>query len=160
MPYIKFYKVVNKELLAPIQAFTAKRSELLGRFSELRKKYNAEYVQYAESAHDGIVFRGLRFKHPADFDHTLFKYKLFRVADGSDYVCTPRKTNKKFYAEFMQGIEDFDTRPLSQLLFGADHVEFGFNYKNPDAFYFYSEFGRPTCECIEITATEYEQAAV
>lgn len=156
----KFYKVTDSALLPAIKKQLAMRHEIIKKFEQLRVKHNAAFYEFSDSIVFGLRFIGLRFEKPADFDHGLFKFTISRKGSNSDYLCRPRKANKKFYNEFMSGVTEFDYKLLLDLLFGGLRANIGFSNKNPNAFYFSVKGVIPTCHCIEVTATEYEQSGL
>lgn len=156
--HTKFYKVTDSATLTAIREQLKLRSAAFKTFQNLLQRYKAELYQYSDSIRFGLNFQGLRFKKPTDFDHSLFKFTISSHIDGFDYLCMPRKANKKFYTEFMNGLTEFRYEALINLLFGQKYIDIGFYSKNHDAFYFSVKGINPSCICTEITATEYELA--
>lgn len=136
------------------------------RLNNLEKKYGAETSLIFHSLQTGLRFSALWFNQDDKdkIDESLFKVKYNeRNKSNGDYghEARPRKANKKFYREFMDGINDVSYLDLCKLLFNVDRIPFGglgIEYKHVNGKYYFSINRDIVLPYREITATEYKAA--
>lgn len=161
-----YFEVSNKESVDKIKQSLLGQSIFYESLDKLEKKYGAETSLIFHSLQTGLRFSCLWFKQEDKdkIDTSLFKvvYSVRNKSTGEyGHEARPRKTNKKFYAEFMQGIEDFSYLELCKVLFNVDRIPFGglgIEFKQRDDKYYFSINRDIVLDYREITATEYKNA--
>jgi len=161
-----YFEVSNKESVDKIKQSLLGQSIFYESLDKLEKKYGAETSLIFHSLQTGLGFSCLWLKHEDKdkIDTSLFKlvYSVRNKSTGEyGHEARPRKTNKKFYAEFMDGIGDFSYLDLCKVLFNVDRIPFGglgIEFKQRDDKYYFSINRDIVLDYREITATEYKDA--
>lgn len=159
----KYYQITDAEQVQKIKESLAKRYAFYDRLDEIEKKYGAETSMIFHSLLRGISFSCLWFK---DEDRDKIDTNLFKVTwsvrnkSNGEYghEVRPRKANKKFYAEFMAGLEDFSYLEFCKILFNIDRlpnasIEFSDHY---DYFLVSADLDLAIPH-VELTASQYAE---
>ena len=156
-----YFEVSDENAVSKIKQALKPQSDFYKKLDELEKKYNADTSLIFHSLQTGLRFSALWFK-PEDkekIDTTLFKitYSVRNKTTGEyGHEAKPRKTNKKFYAEFMDGINDVNYAELCKVLFNVDRVPFGdlgIEWKEIDDKFYFSISRDIVLPYKELTAT-------
>lgn len=139
------------EALKPVNTFDEK-------LQTLQEKYGADKSYVFNSISRGLEFSSLWFKEFPKHLDTEKDFKVCTDKNKSGYEIRPRKTNKKFYDEFMQGLNDVDYGPLTQVLFGRTLMRQSMEYTRLDQAYYVMTHQKIVLAHKEITASEYRQA--
>lgn len=159
-----YFEVSDKEAVDKIEQSLAGQYNFHEALSKLEKKYGAETSLIFHTLSCGLSFSCLWFKQEDKdkIDTNLFKvtYSVRNKSTGEyGHEVRPRKTNKKFYAEFMKGIEDFSYSEFTKLLFG-EVIKYGLEieFKKREDKYYFATNRDIVLGYREITATEYKNA--
>lgn len=136
------------EALKPIQVFDEK-------LHALQKQYAADTPFVFNSLDRGLEFSYLWFE---EFPHHLDTQNEFKVStekNKSGYELRPRKSNKKFYAEFMADLENVNYNAFKLALFGTERIRPSIEYLKKDQVYFISSTANIVLPCKELTASQY-----
>lgn len=161
-----YFEVSDKEAVDKIKQSLAGQYNFHEALSKLEKKYGAETSLIFHTLSCGLSFSCLWFKQEDKdkIDTNLFKvtYSVRNKSTGEyGHEVRPRKTNKKFYAEFMKGIEDFSYLELCKAIFNVDRIPFGsleIEFKKREDKYYFATNRDIVLGYREITATEYKNA--
>lgn len=161
-----YFEVSNKESVDKIKQALLGQSNFYEALDKLEKKYGAETSLIFHTLQHGLSFSCLWFKQEDKdkIDQSLFKitYSVRNKSTGEyGHEVRPRKTNKKFYAEFMDGVSDFSYLELCKVLFNVDSIPYGglgIEFKERDDKYYFSTNRDIVLEYRELTATEYKNA--
>ena len=150
-----YFKISDKnsvakldEALKPIQKFDEK-------LFELQKKYKVDTPYVFNSLDRGLDFSCLSFKEfPTHLD-TKTEFKISSEKGKKGFEARPRKTNKKFYAEFNQDLEDVNYTAFKLALFGDVHARPSIEYLKKDDSYFIASTRNIILPNTELTASQY-----
>src|SRR5690606_31557595 len=125
-----YFKVSNKDCVEKINESLKAQADFYNKLDELEKKYGAETSLVFHTLSRGLSFSALWFKQEDKdkIDTDLFKitYGVRNKSTGEyGHEARPRKAKKKFYAEFMDGIQDFSYADFCKVLFGLDRIPYG-----------------------------------
>lgn len=137
--------------LKPIHAFDEK-------LYALQQQYRADTPFVFNSLDRGLDFSCLWFK---EFPHHLDTKTEFKVSPNKEktgYDVRPRKSNKKFYSEFIKDLENVHYEALKLALFGNTDGRSGIEYLKKDQEYFVSSSANIILPNIELTFTEYSNS--
>ena len=159
-----YFEVSDKEAVSKIKESLEPQKNFYKKLDELEKKYGAETSLIFHSLQTGLRFSALWFnqKDKDKIDTSLFKvtYSVRNKAAGEyGHEVRPRKTNKKFYSEFMDGINDVNYLGLCKILFNVDRVPFGglgIEFKEVGDKYYFSINRDIVLPYRELTATQYK----
>jgi hypothetical protein len=136
------------EALKPLQAFDEK-------LYALQKKYKVDTPFVFHSLDRGMDFSCLWFKDfPTHLD-TKNEFKISSEKGKEGFEARPRKANKKFYAEFYQGLENATYTAFKLALFGDSNVRPSIEYLKKDQSYFISSSRDIVLPNTELTASQY-----
>ena len=137
------------EALKPINAFDEK-------LHSLQKKYGADKPYVFNSLDRGLEFSYLWFEqYPFHLD-TEKEFKVSSEKYKTGYELRPRKSNKKFYSEFMEDMTGVDYNSLKIALFGESKGRMSISYlKKGNAYYIESSLDI-VLEYRELTGSEYK----
>lgn len=160
-----YFEVSEKDVVDKIKECLKPRKDFYAKLDVLEKKYGAETSLIFHSLQTGLRFSALWFKQEdkEKIDTSLFKvtYSVRNKSTGEyGHEVRPRKTNKKFYSEFMTGINDVSYLELCKLLFNVDRIPFGglgIEFKEVDDKYYFSINRDIALPYRELTATQYMQ---
>lgn len=159
----KYYQITDAEQVQKIRESLSKRYAFYDRLDELEKKYGAETSMIFHSLQRGISFSCLWFK---DADRDKIDTKLFKVTwsvrnkSNGEYghEVRPRKANKKFYADFMSGLEDFSYLAFCKILFNIDRPpNASIEFIDHDDYFLVSADLDLAIPHIELTASQYSE---
>ena len=161
-----YFEVSDKNSVDKIKSALVGQANFYEALDKLEKKYGAETSLIFHTLQRGLSFSCLWFKQEDKdkIDTNLFKvtYSVRNKSTGEyGHEVRPRKANKKFYAEFMQGIEDFSYLELCRVLFNVDRIPYGglgIEYKERDDKYYFSINRDIVLPYKEITASQYKDA--
>lgn len=137
------------EALKPIQVFDEK-------LYLLQKKYGADTPFVFNSIDRGLEFCCFLFKElPLHLD-TKNEFKLSFNKNESGYELRPRKSNKKFYAEFIKDLENVNYEALKLALFGNTQIRPSITYLKKDQVYILTSCSNIVLPHKELTATQYK----
>lgn len=161
-----YFEVSDKNSVDKIKSALVGQANFYEALDKLEKKYGAETSLIFHTLQHGLIFSCLWFKQEDKdkIDTNLFKvtYSVRNKSTGEyGHEVRPRKANKKFYAEFMKGIEDFSYLELCKVLFNVDRIPFGglgIEYKERDDKYYFSINRDIVLPYKEITASQYKDA--
>lgn len=161
-----YFEVSDKNSVDKIKSALVGQANFYEALDKLEKKYGAETSLIFHTLQRGLSFSCLWFKQEDKdkIDTNLFKvtYNVRNKSTGEyGHEVRPRKANKKFYAEFMQGIGDFSYLEFCRVLFNVDHIPYGglgIEYKERDDKYYFSINRDIVLPYKEITASQYKDA--
>ena len=161
-----YFEVSDKDVVAKIKESLAPQEKFYKKLNDLERKYGAETSLVFHSLQTGLRFSCLWFKSEDKdkIDTSLFKV-TYDVRDKSGeygHEVRPRKANKKFYADFMDGIHDVGYLDLCKILFNVDRIPFGglgIEFKEIGGNYYFSINRDIVVPYRELTATQYREIA-
>lgn len=161
-----YFEISDKDSVEKIKSTLEGQERFYKKLDELEKRYSAETSLIFHTLQRGLSFSCLWFKQEDkdNIDTSLFKvtYSVRNKSTGEyGHEARPRKSNKKFYAEFMTGIEDVTYLELCKVLFDVDRIPFGglgIEFKKSNDKYYFSINRDIVLPYREITATEYKTA--
>lgn len=161
-----YFKVTDVDSVNKINKALEGQALFYKNLDKLEKKYGAETSLIFHTLQRGLSFSCLWFKSEDKdkIDTSLFKvtYSVRNKSTGEyGHEVRPRKANKKFYAEFMEGIDDFSYLELCKLLFGVDRIPYGrlgIEFKVRDDGYYFSINRDIILPYQELTASQYKNA--
>lgn len=161
-----YFEVSDKESVNKIKKALKPQSDFYEKLDSLEKKYEAETSLIFHSLQTGLRFSALWFKQEdkEKIDTSLFKitYSVRNKTTGEyGHEARPRKTKKKFYTEFMHGINDVSYLELCNILFNVERIPFGglgIEFKERDDKFYFSANRDIVLPYKELTATQYSEA--
>lgn len=161
-----YFEVSDKESFNKIKAALEPQKVFYEKLDLLEKQYQAETSLVFHSLQTGLRFSCLWFKQEdkENIDLSLFKvtYSVRNKNTGEyGHEARPRKTNKKFYADFMDGINDVSYLELCKVLFNVDRVSFGgldIAFKERGDKFYFSINRDIVLAYKELTASQYSAA--
>lgn len=139
------------QALKPIYAFDEK-------LHALQKKYGADKPYVFNSLERGLEFSYLWFESYPLHLNTKDEFKVSSEKYKTGYELRPRKSNKKFYSEFMQDMQNVDYSELKSVLFGGNKHRLSISYlKKGDVYYIESDTDI-LLSYRELTGTQYKKA--
>lgn len=161
-----YFEVSDKNSVDKIKQALLGQSEFYKNLDAREKKYGAETSLIFHTLQRGLSFSCLWFKQEDKdkIDNTLFKITPnVRNKSTGEYghEARPRKANKKFYTEFMKGIEDFSYLEFCKVILGVNEIPYGglgIEFKERDDKYYFAINRDIVVAYREITASEYDKA--
>ena len=161
-----YFEVLDKESVNKIKEALKPQKDFYEKLDSLEKKYEAETSLIFHSLQTGLRFSALWFKQEdkEKIDTSLFKitYSVRNKSTGEyGHEARPRKTNKKFYKDFMDGINDVNYAELCKVLFNVDRIPFGglgIEWKERGDKFYFSINRDIVLAYKELTATQYSEA--
>ena len=159
-----YFKVDKPVIVAMIRESLEGQETFYKNLTKLEEKYGAETSHIFHSLQGGLSFSCLWFKveDKEKIDTSLFKitYSVRNSSGEYGHEARPRKANKKFYAEFMQGIEDFSYLEFCKILFDVERIPYhvGIEFKERKDCYYIFVNRKIVIPHTEITATQYKEA--
>lgn len=158
-----YFEVSDKGSINKIKDALKPQKDFYEKLDSLEKKYEAETSLIFHSLQTGLRFSALWFKQEdrEKIDASLFKitYSVRSKTTGEyGHEARPRKTNKKFYADFMDGINDVSYLELCKVLFNVERIPFGglsIEFKERDDKYYFSINRDVVLPYKELTASQY-----
>lgn len=136
------------EALKPINTFDSK-------LHALQKKYGADTPYVFNSLDRGLEFGYFWFeKYPLHLD-TEKEFKVSSEKYKTGYELRPRKSNKKFYSEFMEGLEGVNYNDLKAVLFNNQKCRPSISYTKKDNAYYIDSTVSIVLPHKELTASQY-----
>lgn len=137
------------EVLKPIHTFDSK-------LHALQKKYGADKPYVFNSLDRGLEFGYFWFeKYPLHLDiEKEFKVSSEKYKTG--WEVRPRKSNKKFYSEFMEGLEGVSYKALKIALFDNEKSRPSISYTKIDNAYYIDSTMDIVLAYKELTASQYK----
>ena len=137
------------EALNPIHTFDSK-------LHALRKKYGADKPYVFNSLDRGLEFGYFWFEnYPMHLDcEKEFKVSSEKYKTG--WEVRPRKSNKKFYSEFMEGFDGVNYDALKVALFGKNKCRPSISYMKKDDAYYVDSTMDIVLAYKELTASQYK----
>ena len=137
------------EALKPIHTFDSK-------LHTLQKKYGADKPYVFNSLDRGLEFSYFWFeKYPLHLD-TEKEFKVSSEKYKTGYELRPRKSNKKFYSEFMEGLEGVNYSKLKEVLFNTEKRRTSISYMKKDNAYYIDSTVNIVLPHKELTASQYK----
>lgn len=159
-----YFEVSDKNAVEQLKKSLEGQKRFYKAIDEKEKQYGAETSLVFHTLSCGLSFSCLWFKQEDKdkIDTSLFKvtYSVRNKETGEyGHEARPRKANKKFYAEFMKGIEDFSYSDFTTVLFGKP-IKYGLSieFKERDDKFYFSINRDIVLGCKELTATQYKNA--
>ena len=155
---IKYFEVSDKDSINKINEALKPINNFDEKLHKLQKKYKADKPYVFNSIDRGLDFSYLYFeKYPMHLD-TKKEFKISSEKYKTGWEVRPRKSNKKFYAEFMQGMENVDYKELQQVLFGEipkGRLKIEYTYR--DEKWYLASSHDIVLGYKELTGTEYQK---
>lgn len=156
----KYYKITNPSAIAKIKEALKARDLFFDNLDKIEKKYGAETSLIFHSFTGGLSFSCLWFKEDDKdkIDTSLFKvsYHVRNKYGEYGHEVRPRKSNKKFYNDFMSSLKDFSYLFLSGVLFGlSDTPNISIEMTDKDDYWLLSTTIDLILPHEELTATQY-----
>ena len=159
-----YFEISDVESVLKIDEALEPQNLFFKKLDDLEKQYGAETSLIFHSLQTGLRFSCLWFKQDDKdkIDTSLFKitYSVRNKQSGEyGHEARPRKSNKKFYAEFMQNIDDVSYLELCKILFNVDRVPYGslnIEFKKVGDNYYFSINRNIVIPNKELTATQYK----
>lgn len=124
----------------------------------LQEAYKADKPYVFNSLDRGIEFSNLWFEnYPFHLD-TKTEFKLSKEKYKTGYEARPRKTNKKFYKDFMKDLVGANYHKLKLVLFGVGDIRASIEYTKTNNEYYVMSSTKIIIESTEITASQYMDA--
>ncbi|MBB4836884.1 hypothetical protein [Acinetobacter schindleri] len=134
--------------LEPINTFDSK-------LHALQKKYGADTPYVFNSLDRGLEFGYFWFeKYPLHLD-TEKEFKVSSEKYKTGYELRPRKSNRKFYSEFMEGLEGVNYNSLKAVLFNNEKCRPSISYTKKDNAYYIDSTVSIVLPHKELTASQY-----
>lgn len=157
---MKFYfEISTKRAVELIDDALIKINTFDEKLLQLKNKYKSDKEHVFNSLDRGLEFSNLWFKnYPMHLDcEKEFKITSEKWKDG--WEIRPRKGNKKFYAEFIKGMEGVNYNDLKEALFGGViKARFSLEYTKVNDKYFISCSEMILLPHKEITASQYKKS--
>lgn len=152
---MKHFKISDTSVVESIKNSLAALEAFDKRAAYLCACHSADGILTFTSLDNGKRFSALYFDNVSEIDINLFKVAK---GVGGRFKARPRKSNKKFYKDFMTGLDDVDLKPFANLLFGTfwgiDVV-----YKWVDDVFYVATDSNLIIPAVEITKDEYYSAS-
>ena len=151
-----YFEITDAESVAKIDAAMKPIHEFDEKLNALQKQYDADKPYVFNSLDRGLEFSCLWFEnYPLHLD-TEKEFKVTSEKYKTGYELRPRKSNKKFYTEFMSGLTGVNYKNLKAALFGNEKCRPSIAcMKKGDVYYIDS-----TMDIVlayrELTASEYK----
>lgn len=151
-----YFEITDAESAAKIDAAMKPIHDFDEKLHALQKQYAADKPYVFNSLDRGLEFSYLWFEnYPFHLD-TENEFKVSSDKYKTGYVLRPRKSNKKFYNEFMNGLTGVNYNNLKAVLFADEKCRPSISYiKKGDVYYIDS-----TMDIVlayrELTASEYK----
>ncbi|QCS11844.1 hypothetical protein E3H47_04620 [Acinetobacter radioresistens] len=137
------------EALLPIHAFDSK-------LHALQEKYGADKPYVFNSLDRGLEFSFFWFEqYPVHLD-TEKEFKVSTEKYQTGYELRPRKSNKKFYSEFMKDLERVNYKALKIALFNNEKCRPSISYLKKDGIYYIDSTMDIVLAYKELTASQYK----
>ncbi|MEG0132180.1 MAG: hypothetical protein RR677_11995 [Acinetobacter sp.] len=137
------------EALEPINTFDSK-------LHALQKKYGADKPYVFNSLDRGLEFSYFWFEsYPLHLD-TEKEFKVSSEKYKTGWEIRPRKSNKKFYSEFMEGLEGVNYNGLKVVLFNNKKCRPSISYTKRDDAYYIDSTMDIVLAYKELTASQYK----
>lgn len=154
-----YFEISDKESVNKIDAALKPINDFDKKLHELQKKYKADKPYVFNSIDRGLEFSYFYFeKYPMHLDcEKQFKVSSEKYKVG--WEVRPRKSNKKFYAEFMKNMENVNYKQLQTVLFGEipkGRLSMEYTYRN-DKWYIASSHDL-VLGYKELTASQYKKS--
>lgn len=155
---IKYFEISDKDSINKINEALKPINDFDEKLHKLQKKYKADKPYVFNSIDRGLDFSYLYFeKYPIHLDCEK-EFKISSEKYRTGWEVRPRKSNKKFYAEFMKDMENVDYKQLQQVLFGEilkGRIKIEYTYRD-DKWYILSSRDI-VLGYKELTGTEYQE---
>lgn len=137
------------EALRPIHTFDSK-------LHALQKKYGADKPYVFNSLDRGLEFSCFWFEnYPLHLD-TEKEFKVSSEKYKTGWEVRPRKSNKKFCSEFMEGLEGVNYKALKIALFENEKCRPSISYTKKDNAYYIDSTMDIVLAYKELTASQYK----
>lgn len=156
----KYFKISDFDSIVSIKKSLENRDLFFQNLDELEKNHGAETSLIFHSFTGGLSFSCLWFKQEdkEKIDTSLFKvlYNVRNKFGDYGHEARPRKSNKKFYREFMSGLKEFTYDEFSKLCFGLNSApNIGIEMSDKGDFWLLSTSIDLILPHEELTATQY-----
>lgn len=155
---IKYFEISDEESINKINSALNPINNFDEKLHALKKKYKADGTYVFNSLDRGLEFSCLFFeKYPIHLDCKK-EFKVSSEKYRTSYELRPRKSNKKFYSEFMRHMDGVDYKQLQAVLFGEvprGRLSMEYTYRN-DKWYI-SSSRDIVLDYRELTGTEYQE---
>lgn len=159
---ISYYKIVDPEALAKIDAFFDKRDAVYKQISAMCEKYGFEHHVTHDSIRNGIIFWNMS----ADPEKEVVDKKLWKISRHSKsgfLNVLPRATAKAHKAEYDAMIPNrLDYKELNEIILGEGVVpwlkSYGYSWKKGEYFKFTTSLDVSPL-AVEILGSEYAKEA-
>lgn len=150
-----YFEISDAESIAKIDAALNPILNFDEKLLALKNKYKADQTFVFNSIDRGLEFSYLWFKdYPLHID-TLNEFKVSSEKYKTGYGLRPRKSNKKFYSEFMKDLEDVDYSALKLALFGDIKCRPSISYSKRNGLYYIDSTLDLVVGYKELTASQY-----
>lgn len=156
----KYFKIIDSDSISKIKDCLSGRESFYSHLNDLEKKYGADTSLIFHSFTGGLSFSCLWFKQEdkEKIDTSLFKvsYNVRNKYGDYGHEVRPRKSNKKFYNEFMSGLNEFTYNEFSKVVFGMNRApNIGIEMSDKGDFWLLSTSIDIILPHEELTATQY-----
>lgn len=156
----KYYEISDTESVNKIDAALSASDKFDEKLHLVGEQFNADGYGVHNTLSNGKIFHHIWFFDESKIDKALFKISKGKPMDGKPiFEARPRKTNKKFYSEFMNDLNHLNYSDLTTTLFG-EVIRYGADlaFKKKDDKYFVSANFDIVLPHIELTASQYQSA--
>lgn len=151
-----YFEITDAESVAKIDAALKPIHDFDEKLYALQKQYAADKPYVFNSLDRGLEFSFLWFKsYPLHLD-TEKEFKVSSEKYKTGYELRPRKSNKKFYTEFMSGLTGVNYKNLKITLFGDEKCRPSISYMKKDDVYYIDSTMDIVLAYRELTASEYK----
>lgn len=151
-----YFEITDADSVAKIDAAMKPIHDFDEKLHALQKKYGADKSYVFNSLDRGLEFSYLWFeKYPTHLD-TKKEFKVSSEKYKTGYELRPRKSNKKFYSEFMNGLTDVTYSSLKVVLFADEKCRPSISYTKKGDVYYIDSTKDIVLAYRELTASEYK----
>ena len=151
-----YFEITDAESVAKINAAMKPIHDFDEKLHALQKKYVADKPYVFNSLDHGLEFSYLWFEAYPLHLNTEREFKVSIEKYKTGYELRPRKSNKKFYSEFMSGLTGVSYNNLKAVLFGDEECRPSLSYMKKGNVYYIDSTMDIALAYRELTASEYK----
>lgn len=150
-----YFEVTDKESVAKLDLALKPICDFDEKLHALQKKYSANKPYVFNSLDRGLEFSCFWFEnYPLHLD-TEKEFKVSSEKYKTGWEVRPRKGNKRFYSEFMKGLEGANYTALKIALFDNEKCRPSISYIKKDNAYYIDSTMDIVLGYRELTASQY-----
>ena len=151
-----YFEITNAESVAKLDEALKPINTFDSKLHALQKKYGADTPYVFNSLDRGLEFSCFWFeKYPLHLD-TEKEFKVSSEKYKTGWEIRPRKSNKKFYSEFMEGLEGVNYNGLKAILFNNEKCRPSISYTKRGNAYYIDSTVSIVLPHKELTASQYK----